>query len=1566
MAHGGYWDKVGNQFEERWALSQLVLLTSPSSDIESLEWEPAGDDERGVDLWVNRKGKIRECHQCKVGIEGKASWTMAVLSAEKILENLHFQVGRDPQRHRYRLISGTPAPSFQRLCKEAAASRDAETFWEAQVLPAKSLAKELSRLCAALGLITGDLAHRELVWSLLRSSSFQLFRDDDEQLREMADRLGPRLEGDPRSCLGVLESWFRRKPRRKIDVDAVAEFLASSGFRLVRGTTDGFNLTPALILPVLERLQTRFSDSVRHHLAGGQLIRRKETHEVLSRLDEETTRVVVVHGVAGAGKSGVLFELAKELADQGVPFLPLRLDRQQLLGDPQHFGKALGLPGSPSKCLAALSAEQCGVLLLDQLDALRWTSAHSSEAWDVCREVISEALLGSTVLKVVVCCRTFDLEHDPQLRGWEQEIRNLRRIEVEQLSPEEVTAAIQRAADGRAGVPILRPKEQNLLRHIHHLQMWLTIYASAESVRAFDTSWSLMGQFWANRLDELAKGGILRERAEKFEQRFVEAMEGGAVLTAPVRKLGMSQSELDLYQHHHLIQVTASSQTFSFCHQSYQDYLVAKRLLLELDQCVSEEGGRKVVAWLGGREKQSIFRREQLRLLLVALRDEDHVAYLPTLREFLPAIQPGLTGPIRFHLRLLALQFLSQVEDPRSQEVHLVLDLLDQPFWREHVLAEVVRGQVPWFKVLDDQGKIGAWLEGEDSRLLELALQMLLYVVEKCGDRVARLLGPYLDRGEDWTQRIIWVLRFDPSQDSDALFEIRLQLAKEGAYTADHVEWDKLAQSHPTRFIQLGAYVMMAFAASISQGKRRRRPGRRTEIDWYTLEKVTPAVIPQPYWAFIWQVFFRSVSLVAQVRSYESEPQHVLESYAVEFDTLKPVLRLLKDFGRALLDDNWLGFVAQGEELSRVNLRAEVIFLNCLNEGPALPEFADWTLGWLMGSPLRCQLRLRTNSGTSELAGCLLERFAPLCSPRIYRHLEQWLLTYREPDFVESYKRRLEWIGQNKDLRAPSSFGKTAYALLPKLPSERRSAEVDSRLKELSRKFPPHSENEEGDTIGAGWVGSPLSEDAKSRMTDDDWLAIATNKRLPARWGKARFKGSGRVEDASVETFATEFLNMTQRQPERFGKLAAQLPPISSPAFLAAILSGLAWPGNQPQPEGWMPPSHVVLEEVLALPAVQVLAHGKDRGVAGSLCNILERYPEYPWSESTIELLAWIAQHHSDPEKNFYPVGSPDQGSEHLDSLETNALNVTRGKAGFAIRSLLFKQRNLFVSLRPALESLIRDDHPAVRVAGLAACLPVINIDRNLAVDWFLRGCEGPDAILATREAKDFLRYTYRTYLNRLRPLLERMVASPLPKVATAGAAQVAACFLVEGCLEEEFERCLGGAPPQRKGIAEVAAALLGEAEFAERAKLILLRLAEDEDKQVAQAVASSFRQLDLRHISSDQEAWSTFARSKAFQRDPSPLLYSLDRQSGNLLPFADCLLAVGTTFAEELAEASQNMATGISGDARILLPLLLRLYEQAKDRDKALYLRCLDLWDRLLERRVGTAMGLAKELDRV
>jgi hypothetical protein len=242
MSYGGYWDKLGDQFEDRWALHQLVLLASPFSDIESLEREPVGVDEKGVDLWVNRKDGTRECHQCKLGIEGKTDWSMAALRKERILEHLQFQVSRDLQRHRYRLVSGTPATVFKRLCDEARDSRDEATFWRDQILPVTKLRQEISKVYEALSLSKDNFSDQQRVWSLLRNSSFTLFRRDEEELRELADRFESRVDHDPLTALQALESWLRGQLRRKIEVKGIAAYLESVGFKLILGETDRFGL----------------------------------------------------------------------------------------------------------------------------------------------------------------------------------------------------------------------------------------------------------------------------------------------------------------------------------------------------------------------------------------------------------------------------------------------------------------------------------------------------------------------------------------------------------------------------------------------------------------------------------------------------------------------------------------------------------------------------------------------------------------------------------------------------------------------------------------------------------------------------------------------------------------------------------------------------------------------------------------------------------------------------------------------------------------------------------------------------------------------------------------------------------------------------------------------------------------------------------------------------------------------------------------------------------------------------------------------------------------------------
>ena len=166
-------------------------------------------------------------------------------------------------------------------------------------------------------------------------------------------------------------------------------------------------------------------------------------------------------------------------------------------------------------CLKHLAGERTSALIIDQLEPLRWTSAHSNEAFSICQEMIREAMqLGGNLL-VVIGCRTFDLEHDPQIRKWEREQIFSRKVAVSPL-PE---AAIREVVDHR-GVPFnsLAPREKQLLSNVQNLTMWAEIADSGETPR-FSTVTELSRQFWRSRWDEIARRGVPAAEVEACSLR---------------------------------------------------------------------------------------------------------------------------------------------------------------------------------------------------------------------------------------------------------------------------------------------------------------------------------------------------------------------------------------------------------------------------------------------------------------------------------------------------------------------------------------------------------------------------------------------------------------------------------------------------------------------------------------------------------------------------------------------------------------------------------------------------------------------------------------------------------------------------------------------------------------------------------------------------------------------------------------------------------------------------------------------------------------------------------------
>ena len=80
------------------------------------------------------------------------------------------------------------------------------------------------------------------------------------------------------------------------------------------------------------------------------------------------------------------------------------------------WGQELGFLGSIVHSIHCIARNENAIIILDQLDALRWTQANSSEALAVCMELIRqvEYLNYERKKKIITIfvCRAYDLEND--------------------------------------------------------------------------------------------------------------------------------------------------------------------------------------------------------------------------------------------------------------------------------------------------------------------------------------------------------------------------------------------------------------------------------------------------------------------------------------------------------------------------------------------------------------------------------------------------------------------------------------------------------------------------------------------------------------------------------------------------------------------------------------------------------------------------------------------------------------------------------------------------------------------------------------------------------------------------------------------------------------------------------------------------------------------------------------------------------------------------------------------------------------------------------------------------
>lgn len=1553
---GGYADKLGNRFETRWVVLQYLHVLS--GELVSVYHEPVGADEEGVDLWVvNNKG-LKEAQQCKGELGAKSAWSMADLHAKGILDNLRNQLQRNDV-HRFGLVSATPATMLRDLSRSARDSTgDPQSFYRDQIQKrSKDHRAAFADFCKYLNLDPANAADLAIAFDLLRRSDFHPYADDHDTRRTLKTLAGLLVDGNPDNVLSVLAEFSSENLRKTIYADDLLKHLRSKGFHAKDLAHDD------RLVPCVEELRRQFDASMRRHLAAGRLIPRNETQEAIKWLEtsDSNNSILLIHGRAGAGKSGVLLELIDHLETNGVPYLPLRLDRQTPLGNLRKYGESMGLPESPVACLRALAVKRPSVLILDQLDALRWTCSHAASALPICEEMLHQAMATQN-MKVVVTCRTFDLTQDPQLKSWNRQTAT--SIEVGPLSREVVREFV---SDCGHNCDALSPREMTLLSSIHNLTMWAEL-AQGSAMPQFQTATHLTRLFWDSRQKALAERDVLWQDAERVLNTLTEHMERTGQLSAPKHLVEMHSRELAELQSLNVILVEAGR--VSFCHQAYFDYLVARSLLSEIDRDSSSlmnwlgvPSRGTVARWIGylarrlpfrlsgKRIRQSLFCREQLRLVLAFLRDDEP-------ERFLAAVKVLITDQrVRFHLKHLALQVLAQATDPRVEEVDWAISLLSDDTWRAHFIEQLVHADRSWFLALHERGVWAEWLESADEELVNHALWAFRFSNAKCGDEIADLLRPYISAAGNWPKQCVQSLPRRAEEESDALFQLRLSLCEKGVFDP-WVDWEGHAKRRPEGLVELLAVHVRQLSQGISSGDeddrgtrsaleslRHMRDDDRNEI--VGIGRTCPLAV--------WEKLFPYVLQFVTTRHHEIQRRGRVGQHS--YNTIPRLSSIVGHIlivaGRSLIQTDRDAFCRMVDGLGlKVPRSIERIILYSLLGADS--SGADDVVKWLTAKPSRLRLGSRLSRSPWEPARRLIREFAPHCSEPAYQQLEQLVLSHHDKEERNSIKRKYEEAKQGRYY--PNLFGQMQFHLLPALPDVRKSLTAKGLEGVFERKFAGHAQHlwPQDRRTKAGFVGSSIPRERLPRISDNAWLRLITTN-LPRRRFFPREIKDGGFRESSVEMFARDLEVMTRREPSRFARLALKIPASADPTFVDHILRGLEQDSppddlSDDEKQLWNPATAGELEDVIRR------AHLKIRTEhAATFCQLVQRHAEADWSNDVINHVIAIAESHEHPKPGEYVVQMENQDSSQM--LETNSINVTRGVAAGTVEMLLWKHPDWIDRLAPAIDSLVADPHPAVRVAGIGACLPVLNIDRDRAMSWLVRACSHEDdRILACHNTCQFLAYSAHTHLTGIEPILKRMVHSRFADVHKWGAAHVAACWLMHDSLKSLLKYCWRGTNEMRIGVAMAACELLGDPRCSLRCRRLLKSYFSDSHDEVRHQCNRLFYEHDLSCFEGNAKFLKNYVATAAFRDDPSALLHALEAYTGSLVPLANVVFKVCDVFAGPLAEASRDISTSFAGDARQIAPLLLRLYGQAADpgNDRILE-KCLDSWDALLRNRVGS-----------
>ncbi|MCM3609650.1 hypothetical protein M4S82_00210 [Planococcus sp. MERTA32b] len=1280
-------------------------------------------------------------------------------------------------------------------------------------------------------------------------------------------------------------------------------------------------------LDVDERIKLRLMELNQEYKAafiplGSGLINRKEFSICRETIDSGNS--LIIHGKAGRGKSGCTLDIINFCEEKALPYLAIKLDKRIPSTTAEKWGEDLGLPASVIYSIHSVSKNERAVIILDQLDVLRWTMAHSRDALLVCAEIINQVkrlnIERENKISIVFVCRTHDLENDNNIKSLfkkgdsDEEVIEWSRVQVNELDEDLVKSTVGKRYEQ------LTSKLKNMLKIPSNLYIWQQLDPT-KVYEECSTASHLVSEWWEQLSYKCFEYGLEENNLIQIKGKMVTFLERTSRIFIPLTILNENKSSLEFLSSNAFLIIQDNK--VSFAHQSILDCFLAEKMLKRYYD------GEDIIDIIGSKEKQTPGRRYQVQMFMQNLYEFDS-------QDFINAGQRIFeTKQIRHFVKFVFLEVLNQIENPDENIKCFIVNNCENEIYNNSLINNVIYSRPKYIRLLRKHGILDKWLNDPSKK--ELVMKLLVSMSPNFETDDIDFIEKYLFNSQEDDNKISKFFMYDINQDTDELFELRMKFYNRSPQMADmYLNFKSMLKKCEIRSIRLLAFLLE------NKIKSKGRMIYKYEEEFLYEDS---------------EIFINHgeevLNLLMPYIPTENEGSLLYSDWSERTyhkgSLERACIQIIKKANAAIIGQEPAIFLESYKEfLGKGYYLFNEIILDGLYR---LPErYSDFVITYLYGD-LNSNIFDKTSGNGDELfiAKQILKKHSKYCSESNFNELEKQIVHYVSPKAKDSYMRRINYNRERNGNTVYWSFwGDFQKEILEVLPNERTSNQTKDLIRTLCRKFSNGTTLYKSSNISSGWVSSPV---ARKKLSSKNWFEIITNSKINhkshSRWKEV----SGGVIDNSMEEFARSFGDAASEEPERMINVALLNKDKIMEVYIDFLFSGVAYSkdlDNVPEK---------LLEKMMITFSYDYMSYR-----ASYICSIIRNKKNVKWSQVVLNILKDIAVNHKNPEIDKPNITSSDDKDMYsFDMLQSNAINCVRGNAAQAIEQLLWNESMLFEEFKDTIEKLTVDENPAVNLASISALWPSYNIEKDWASERILSLYEQDHRLAGFRDTKNMIFWLYPKYRERVLKVIEVCYESDDEKIIEMGAY----CLLEMFILNNEFVEVINNvdrmSEAQARGILQMTINYFNETEFNSLAKEIICEF-KLSTLDLEMPISRLFydNRIDLKR---DKDFLIEIMNSRLSGRTVYAFVHYLEENSKSLVDYKDIIISMSYHLIKNSGSIVEN-TWGIEDE---ISKLIIGLYDETSGSPipdiKDIATECLNIWDLMFEKQIGPIRSLSQQL---